>query len=127
MYVDDYLKPEIGNESPVLSYSQNFAFAPEPGQVVSAVLESSSSITEGVGVGSTSVRDGVPNTGGMTMTSGFNGMTAPSGSEETMATPIATTTRNENGNTTVGQPSQGVGSRVFGAVPAVLLLFLRLF
>lgn len=26
------MKPEIGNSAPVLSYSQNFAFEPEPGQ-----------------------------------------------------------------------------------------------
>lgn len=26
------MKPEIGNTAPVLSYSQNFAFEPEPGQ-----------------------------------------------------------------------------------------------
>ncbi|KAF2469822.1 uncharacterized protein BDR25DRAFT_370467 [Lindgomyces ingoldianus] len=35
MYVDDYLKPEINNKDPVLSYTQNFAFAPDPGQSVS--------------------------------------------------------------------------------------------
>lgn len=35
IYVDDFMKPEINNKDPVLSYSQHFAFAPDPGQQVS--------------------------------------------------------------------------------------------
>ncbi|KAF2266423.1 hypothetical protein CC78DRAFT_578120 [Lojkania enalia] len=45
MYVDDYIKEDIGNKDPVLSYSQNFSFAPEPGQNVStSTTESASAV-----------------------------------------------------------------------------------
>ncbi|KAF2011073.1 hypothetical protein BU24DRAFT_413754 [Aaosphaeria arxii CBS 175.79] len=33
MYVDDYIKPDIGNKDPVLSYSPNFMFIPENGEI----------------------------------------------------------------------------------------------
>ncbi|KAF2491929.1 hypothetical protein BU16DRAFT_541875 [Lophium mytilinum] len=46
MFVNDFYHPELGNTDPVLSYSQNFSFAAEPGMSASSAslaMESSTS------------------------------------------------------------------------------------
>jgi hypothetical protein len=72
MYVDDFHKPEMGNTMPIVSYSEAFAFAPEPGQEVNATASSATIIpvtTSAVGMGATAL----PTThgGNSTMNSSF--------------------------------------------------------
>ncbi|KAK7188401.1 hypothetical protein PSPO01_05592 [Paraphaeosphaeria sporulosa] len=49
MYVEDYLQPGIGNKDPVLSYSQNFAFAREGEAAILVTVQPTATSGEGDG------------------------------------------------------------------------------
>lgn len=120
IYVDDFLKPEINNKEPIVSYSQHFAFAPEPGQQVSTPLEQSSLTTA------------LPRT--MSLISGSAYVTVHDGANITIVPPKAIPTRTTTFSGTKGTSSgpaqatqsQGEASIWRGRVPAVLSLLLWL-
>lgn len=120
MYVDDFMKPEINNRDPVLSYSQNFAFALEPGQLIS-VPESSSSTTSGPS------RTMTPVTGYayVTIHDGVNITLVPPKSMPSRTTTVPGTGI-QSSNTARATTSQGGASGWHEKVPAILPLLLWL-
>lgn len=109
MYVEDYMHEEIGNVDPVLSYSQNFAFAKEGEAPVLATEEASSTVPER---GPPTVYVTVIDNGTATATSTGTGGSV----KET-----ATATRMRNGTAMV--PVEGKASRIgYNVLGGILLL-----
>ncbi|KAF2873968.1 hypothetical protein BDV95DRAFT_317680 [Massariosphaeria phaeospora] len=109
MYVDDFLHHEIGNTSPVLSYSQTFAFRPEPGQEIPTYSETESIPTP------TAETSQATNSGSVK-----NSTTAM------MSDPSATPTARSGQNATLPIPSQGSAFRFAQMVPSFVLLVVGL-
>lgn len=117
IYVDDFMKPEINNKDPVLSYSQHFAFAPEPGQQVSTPEPSS-------------VTSAPPKT--MSLVSGSAYVTVHDGANITIVPPRSFPTRtttvsgskSSSSDPARASQSQGEASGWSRRIPTVLSLLL---
>ncbi|KAF2120135.1 hypothetical protein BDV96DRAFT_595713 [Lophiotrema nucula] len=120
MYVDDYWKPDVGNTDPVLSYSQNFAFALAPGQtptkLSSAVPEETSSMAMDVGPGTVTI----------TVWDDPTSSTAVAPTTSAPASASASTSALPEQSSIPAVPSQGMASRLRAAFPAGVLLLLGL-
>ncbi|KAF2735677.1 hypothetical protein EJ04DRAFT_563183 [Polyplosphaeria fusca] len=118
MYVDDYIKPEIGNNDPVLSYSQNFGFAPEPGQNISATDTSTTTPTP--------IIESSPSQITVTVYDGPSAQSMGGTPATVSSTATGTPTSVQDHHNTTASPSQGLGYKVGQAFPAAFLLFLAL-
>ncbi|KAF2247072.1 hypothetical protein BU26DRAFT_520343 [Trematosphaeria pertusa] len=113
IYVEDYMHPEIGNRDPVVSYGQNFEFAPADGQQEPAVAQSDSYI----GGMPTPTGDGAPGTVvTVTVYESPNPYASP-----TSPLPPASAT---SGMATAAPLTPGAASRVKGSIASALLLLL---
>ncbi|KAF2794416.1 hypothetical protein K505DRAFT_417118 [Melanomma pulvis-pyrius CBS 109.77] len=119
MYVDDYLHPEIGNKDPVLSYSSNFCFAPEPGQDA-GVGESSTTALASSAMPDVQQQGTVFVTVHDTATTYIGATTRPFNAS-------ATATGAPNRNITDSAPIHGAAPRMRQTLPTIVLLFLGLF
>lgn len=109
MYVEDYVNTDIGNQDPVLSYSQNFAFA-KPGESGTTVTDTMTSSD-----GSNMVTVYVTADGTMTSGGGATGATT---------TPSVTGGAPKNGTGPLA--AQGAATRLQRSIPGALLLLLGL-
>jgi len=111
MYVEDYVHEEIGNKDPVVSYSQNFAFAKdgEPGTVVSDGPVPTAA-------------DGEP----VTRCATASGVTTVTSTGSAWGTGSLGATPTSTMNRTAFAPLDGAASRVGWGFSSALLVFLGL-
>lgn len=111
MYVDDYFQTSIGNKDPVVSYSQNFAFAREGEPAVTATEEPSS----------TGLDRGPPTVYVTVLGNGTATATATGTGDEGGVSETGAPTRSRNSTTLA--PLQGKAARMgYGGLGAVMLL-----
>lgn len=113
MYVEDYMHAEIGNTDPVLSYSQNFAFAKngEAGTLITQVQQATS----------TGWDDGPPT---VFVTVADNGTASATGDDGVPSeTGMPTESRR---NATAHAPVEGKSSRVQWGVMGLVAFMLGL-